>query len=1175
MFHLLSQYFQIHRRYYRSVNLERDLYNPDAVEGYVLTERSSETLARIFPSFSKKETHRAWTLTGVYGTGKSAFAHYLASLCAGKRFAVHDKAVHIIEHFLVEDETILTAIDRLPKSGLVIAVATGQQEPLTWTLARALADGADQFFTRKQQGASLLMRLHDWKFQAEDGKCQAKPQDILQVIQELVTKAKTHLLFIVDELGKNLEYANHHQGKEDLYLLQQIAELSLKGDHQVYFIGLLHQSFTGYSDRLSITEQNEWNKIQGRFVDIPFTELPSQMTRLIAQVIDRQKADFLLPRIQDWAKEWYSVLEEMIPQDITAELLENIYPLHPLTALILPLLCTRYAQNDRSLFTFLTSDEPHSFKEFLTESTPTHQWLPTLNIHKLYDYFVETVAGLASRLNFQRWVEIKGLIEEAQGQSLDVLKILKTIGIFNLITTAGNYRATGDLVAWALCDRADETEKQYWLNKIDQLKEKGLISHRGKSGELRLWQGSDFDIEKAIANYIEQNRQNRASISNLLSKIYPLKPLVTQRHYVRTGTLRYFEQRYGDSRIEWTKLNCSDASYDGLILYWLDRSFPENIPSHTVDTKPLIIVKIEDYELLQKRGEELQALRTIATQETMLQNDGVARREVRYHWVEAQRLLDEAIVHALNWSTGKNDCWIAGAKVNISSTRIFQSKLSDLCDRIYHKGMILENELINRRELTGQGTKARRELITAMIEKGDRPRLDLEGYGPEVAMYASVLQATGIHQLLSQEEAFEGERWGFVPPFQDSGLITIWQAIETFCTTAKDQVRSLDQLYRELEQAPYGVKVGIIPILFAAVLLHHIDDVGIYQDGTYIPVLGVEHFEILVRYPQRFAIKSFAIAGLRSQVFKELEGVLKSPNLKAVKSMRNTTLLTVVTPLYQFAKKLPPYTQQTQHISRESQNILKTLQKTIEPDELLFIHLPQALGLEPIQEEGDDHQTAKAQELRSRLVNALREIHGAYDVLLTESKQLIYKAFGIRSEVTQLREDLRVRANYLVNHCIEPMLKRFMLAAVNQKLDDRLWLESLLMIVSDKPAVAWIDEDVTAFEVNLANLARRFRNLEALQKEVEAKGEGFEARRITMTHPNGQEANMVVWVDHQHKDIAQDLLTKMLEELGDVDRQTQQAVLIQITEKLLASVDPENIAQLADYRQEKPKRKAK
>ncbi|WP_181445653.1 hypothetical protein [Picosynechococcus sp. PCC 11901] len=159
------------------------------------------------------------------------------------------------------------------------------------TLARALTDGAERFLSKKQRKSDFFMRLVDERYEAEYSGVKIKTKTILDALKELTQLAKTHILLVVDELGKNLEYAARHQGQEDLYLLQQIAELELKGEHQVYFIGLLHQSFGGYSDRLSVTEQNEWNKIQGRFEDIPFSESPNQMTRLIGQVIDRTKAE--------------------------------------------------------------------------------------------------------------------------------------------------------------------------------------------------------------------------------------------------------------------------------------------------------------------------------------------------------------------------------------------------------------------------------------------------------------------------------------------------------------------------------------------------------------------------------------------------------------------------------------------------------------------------------------------------------------------------------------------------------------------------------------------------------------------------------------------------------------------------------------------------------------------
>ena len=81
----LVDFLAVNRRYARSINLERDFDAPDAVEGNILTDRAVDALRRILASMFGRKRTTAWTFTGVYGTGKSAFAHYFAALCAGAR----------------------------------------------------------------------------------------------------------------------------------------------------------------------------------------------------------------------------------------------------------------------------------------------------------------------------------------------------------------------------------------------------------------------------------------------------------------------------------------------------------------------------------------------------------------------------------------------------------------------------------------------------------------------------------------------------------------------------------------------------------------------------------------------------------------------------------------------------------------------------------------------------------------------------------------------------------------------------------------------------------------------------------------------------------------------------------------------------------------------------------
>ena len=830
--------------------------------------------------------------------------------------------------------------------------------------------------------------------------------------------------------------------------MQELSELSNDHKTPVYILGVLHQAFADYGQRLGNLQRNEWSKIQGRFEDIPFTESSGEMMRLIGQAIDSSQAEAIEMATHQHSQEWFDNLAHLFKnEELSFGIFKKIYPLHPLTALILPILCNRYAQNDRSLFTFLTSSEPLSFKNFSEETTIEEGNLFTLKLDRIYDYFIETAGmGLASRPNLQRWVEIQDLIADAKHLEVESLRVLKIIGVLNLVTTTGNTKATRELVKLAMSDIPADSEK--WAIVVDDLLKKGLVTHFRQLDELRLWQGSDFNVDLALNTELERQRD---SLVFLLSNIHSLVPLVAQRHSYQTGTLRYFERIYLDSSISLKELKCVSPNVDGLIGYWLDDQALVDIPETTIEGKPLIIISITNLSILHSQVREFSALKKIKQNAPELQTDSVARKEINYRLNKGRELLDETLNQSFNLSSEKNTCWILGKKVTVDHIRDFNLKLSEVCDQIYHKTPHLWNELINRRELTSQGTKARRELIQAMVEHPNEERLALEGYGPEVSMYFSLLKETKIHR---EEDGY----WDIYPPAKESLVWTLWEAIETFCLDAKEKPETLDKLYQLLNAPPYGMKEGAIPVLLAAILLHYMDDIGVYKDGTFIPVLGVEHFELLVKDPSRFAVKNFEVIGLRSQVFKELEAILRHPNWKKPGQLRNATLLTVVSPLYQFVKKLPAYTKQTQRIGIDAQAVLKSLQETVEPDELLFIKLPIACNL-PLIKVDEEQNEEVAKNLKLKLIQVLREINTAYGSLLHDCQGLLYDAFGVRSDEQKLREDLRVRAKYLVDKCVERSLRSFTQAAIAENKTDEEWLEALVMIIADKPALSWKDED--------------------------------------------------------------------------------------------------------------------
>ena len=92
-------------------------------------------------------------------------------------------------------------------------------------------------------------------------------------------------------MGRLLEFASNTGG--DLNLFQEIAENfsnnKLNNTGQNLFLGILHQPFEEYASSLGRTVQEDWQKIQGRFEDIPFSIGADESIFLIAKAIKKKK----------------------------------------------------------------------------------------------------------------------------------------------------------------------------------------------------------------------------------------------------------------------------------------------------------------------------------------------------------------------------------------------------------------------------------------------------------------------------------------------------------------------------------------------------------------------------------------------------------------------------------------------------------------------------------------------------------------------------------------------------------------------------------------------------------------------------------------------------------------------------------------------------------------------
>ena len=199
----------------------------------------------------------AVVLGGARGSGKSSLALALASYSLGRGPAFKEA-----KQLLCDVPEVTAVFGRAPKDWLCVPLSGRRGDPvadLREALASAIAGEPGHARTKRS------------KMEAADGR------DIVERLQrEVEARPKGGVLVIVDELGKYLEGAADHA--IDIHFFQDLAEAANRSEGRLIVVGVLHQAFERYADRLGQSVQDEWRKVQGRFADVPIITAGGLMT---------------------------------------------------------------------------------------------------------------------------------------------------------------------------------------------------------------------------------------------------------------------------------------------------------------------------------------------------------------------------------------------------------------------------------------------------------------------------------------------------------------------------------------------------------------------------------------------------------------------------------------------------------------------------------------------------------------------------------------------------------------------------------------------------------------------------------------------------------------------------------------------------------------------------------
>jgi hypothetical protein len=587
-----------------------------------------------------------------------------------------------------------------------------------------------------------------------------------------------------------------------------------------------------------------------------------------------------------------------------------------------------------------------------------------------------------------------------------------------------------------------------------------------------------------------------------------------------------------------TKDMAPKKGYDGLFLYSFGTvAVPSHIPEQCCDGRPLFVAYVPSLPTIHELALEVAAARSVLEESPELAHDSVARKEVKFRIKVAEQQFRKCLSQ-MYFPGAEEVLWYKkGELIEIHNARELSAALSDLCDCYYNKCPLIRNEMISYEKLSNVAVRARRELVEAMATRAGEEQLGFEGFGPEVAVYRSLLLTEGLH--LRDEET---GCWRLSLDGKDPRLNVLWKEISECIANAGDEGITVADILGVLREPPFGMRKGPAPIYICLYLLVKSEEVAVFQEGAYQPYLNAADLALMLKRPELFTLKRFTSTNVEREVFDIYRSILSTAQLEGDPGLRNATMLGVVGPLIKFVNGLPTYARQTRDISPEAQLVRSAVLNSVDPIDLLFDELPEAVAIDLKMKEKEYYVLGDL--LQKRLCSALLELSKAYPSLNTKVQKTILNVFG-HENLQELYDTQRQRIIPLVDICDDIELKSVLQAFAREYTDSAEWVSGIAGIVVKKPMDSWSDKDFTLFATKLRDYADRIQQLETLAS-VNGRLIAENTRLLSVMTPDGVVKREILKTANTGDDEIQGILKAIMELPEDKYR----AVVAALVEKI-------------------------
>lgn len=849
-----NELIKVNENFQYSVNLQFDINNISKIKEYIPTKDGCEILKFYFNSVLN-DKNRASTLIGPYGKGKSHLLLVFMTIMGNyqledeKEIRKFISKVSKIDSELSDMMTevrnnkiklmpviinsnyddinqafllgISEALEREKISDIVLntyfdiafdVIKTWENEykEVLGDLKKCL-DNSNSTLKDLKQGLKSFSKKY-YEIFKEVYRCISRGQefkplvntDIIKTYKDItyeISKLGFNGLFIAfDEFSKFLESSNDNYIMRDLKILQDFAELATRTgkNEQIHLSCITHKAMNEYLKNYDESKANSFKTVEGRFKNIYFNSSMEQNYEIVSHALKKEKKfnEFFNEFYETNNKTYKELSELAIFKDINnieKILYKGCFPLNPLTTYSLIELSEKIAQNERTLFTFLTDDDFNGLKYFVYNESKG-----LFTIDKIYDYFSSLLKKETDESIRTIWLKSENALRK--NISEDSKKVLKAISVIYMINNLDEFSPSDIVVRLSTGLSLNEYNKA-----LDELLDKSIIRRKKITEEL------DFatmfnrkltkDIKELVENkYVEINEKN--ALNEIIGTWYSIPRGYNENYKITRFFSNVFMTEEEMLRLSNYDLLFENNYCDGIVINLIKKSkditaVKKHFTSINDDRVVLKISKLtfsKTFSILLREYEAIKYLKQQNLETSDLDDE--------------LQMMKEEIVDAINdavkeyISEDNIQCCLYLGKED-KKIKHLSSVLSKVCEEVYYNTPIINNELINKRDLSVPIKKARNIVIDCVLNN-DNSEIK-SSTSAEATIYKAIVEKSELESVKK-----------------------VLDLMKDFIHKSDNKKKNFSDLYKIIETKPYSIRKGIIPVLLAMTLRDYSDNVILY-----------------------------------------------------------------------------------------------------------------------------------------------------------------------------------------------------------------------------------------------------------------------------------------------------------------------------------------------------------